>query len=77
MLEQLSKHSQIDIRISAKGDLKVDEHHTVEDTAITLGLSIKEALGDKRGINRFSSTIELPMDEACATCNECFHELPT
>jgi len=62
MLEQLAKHSLIDISISAKGDLHIDYHHTVEDTGIALGQAVKKALGDMRGITRFADVL-LPMDE--------------
>jgi len=62
MLEQLAKHSLIDIEIAAKGDLHIDYHHTVEDTGIALGQAIKKALGDMRGITRFADVL-LPMDE--------------
>jgi len=62
MLEQLSKHSRIDIALSAKGDLHVDQHHTVEDVGIALGQAIAQALGDKRGIGRYAHAY-LPMDE--------------
>ena len=65
MLEQLAKHSNISVTIDCDGDLDVDEHHTVEDVAITLGLSIKESLGNKYGINRYGFT--LPMDESLAS----------
>ncbi len=65
MLEQLAKHSLIDIELVAKGDLHIDFHHTVEDCAIALGAAIKEALGDKRGIRRFSN-VNLPMDGTLA-----------
>lgn len=64
MLEQLSKHSNIDMMINVKGDLKVDYHHTVEDTGITLGECLVQALGDKKGIKRFG--FMLPMDDAIA-----------
>ncbi len=64
MLELFSKHSGIDLTINAAGDLHVDEHHTVEDTAIVLGQAIREALGDKRGIERYGFL--LPMDESLA-----------
>jgi len=62
MLEQLAKHSLIDISIAAKGDLHIDYHHTVEDTGIALGQAVKKALGDMRGITRFADVL-LPMDE--------------
>ncbi len=63
MLEQLSRHSLIDMNIRAKGDLHIDDHHTVEDCGIALGQAINEALGDRRGIRRYAS-FDLPMDEA-------------
>lgn len=63
MLEQLSRHSLIDITVKAKGDLHVDDHHTVEDTGIALGQALSQALGDRRGIMRYAS-IDLAMDEA-------------
>ncbi len=62
MLEQLSRHSLIDLDIEAKGDLHIDAHHTVEDTGIALGQALYKALGDRRGIRRFSS-VHVPMDE--------------
>jgi imidazoleglycerol-phosphate dehydratase len=62
MLEQLAKHSLIDMSIVAKGDLHIDFHHTVEDTGIALGQAIRQALGDMRGITRFADVL-LPMDE--------------
>lgn len=61
MLDQIGKHSGIDLKIKTKGDLKVDEHHTVEDTAIVLGEAFKKALGDKRGTERYGFC--LPMDD--------------
>jgi len=64
MLELFSKHSLIDLKIAAKGDLQVDEHHTVEDIGICLGQALARALGDKRGIERYGFL--LPMDEALA-----------
>lgn len=64
MLEQLSHHGQLDLEISAKGDLDIDEHHTIEDTALTLGQAFNEALGDKKGIERYG--FYLPMDDALA-----------
>jgi imidazoleglycerol-phosphate dehydratase len=63
MLEQVARHSLIDITVAAKGDLHVDQHHTVEDVGIALGTAIKQALGDMRGIVRYAD-INLPMDEA-------------
>jgi imidazoleglycerol-phosphate dehydratase len=62
MLEQLSKHSGIDIDLNAKGDLHIDHHHTTEDTGYVVGKAIDEALGDRRGINRFGHAY-IPMDE--------------
>jgi len=62
MLEQLSKHSLIDINLKAKGDLKVDDHHTTEDTGIALGEAVSKALGDKKSIKRFGTAF-IPMDE--------------
>jgi imidazoleglycerol-phosphate dehydratase/histidinol-phosphatase len=64
MLEQISKHGNIDLEITATGDLNVDEHHTVEDVAITLGEAILKALGGKKGIERYSFV--LPMDDCLA-----------
>lgn len=63
MLEQLSRHSLIDITAKAKGDLHIDDHHTVEDTGIALGQAIAKALGERRGISRYAS-LDLAMDEA-------------
>lgn len=62
MLEQLSRHSLIDMEISAKGDLHIDDHHTVEDTGIAIGLALSQALGERRGIARYAS-MDLAMDE--------------
>lgn len=62
MLEQLSRHSLIDMTVRAKGDLHIDDHHTVEDTGIALGQAIAKALGERRGITRYAS-IDLAMDE--------------
>ena len=64
MLEQIAKHGNIDLIIAAKGDLHIDEHHTIEDTAITLGETFAKALGDKRGIERYGFC--LPMDDCLA-----------
>jgi imidazoleglycerol-phosphate dehydratase len=63
MLEQVARHSLIDIAISAKGDLHIDQHHTVEDVGIALGQAIRQALGDMKGITRYAD-VHLPMDEA-------------
>lgn len=62
MLTLFSKHSLMDLEIECKGDIEVDYHHTVEDVGITLGLALKEALGDKRGIRRYGHAY-VPMDE--------------
>jgi imidazoleglycerol-phosphate dehydratase len=62
MLEQLSRHSLIDITLKAKGDLHIDVHHTTEDAGIVLGQAVAKALGDKQGIARYAS-LYLPMDE--------------
>lgn len=64
MLEQIAKHGQVDLKIKTIGDLEVDEHHTIEDTAIALGEAFSKALGDKRGIERYGFC--LPMDDALA-----------
>ncbi|MBB5222945.1 imidazoleglycerol-phosphate dehydratase [Amaricoccus macauensis] len=63
MLDQLARHSLIDIEVRAAGDLHIDDHHTVEDVGIALGRALAEALGDKRGIRRYGSC-HLAMDEA-------------
>ncbi len=62
MLDQLSRHSLIDMTVKAKGDLHIDFHHTTEDTGIALGEAISRALGDRRGIRRYGSALS-PMDE--------------
>lgn len=64
MLEQIGRHSGMDLTIKVKGDLRVDEHHTIEDTAIALGEALRKALGDKRGIERYGYC--LPMDDCIA-----------
>ena len=66
MLEQLSKHSLIDMTVKADGDLHIDGHHTAEDVGIALGQAIKEAVGDKKGIRRYGH-FDLVMDEARAS----------
>ena len=63
MLEQVARHSLIDISVRAKGDVHVDQHHTVEDVGIVLGKALRRALGDRRGITRYAD-VHLPMDEA-------------
>ena len=67
MLDQLSRHSLIDMTIRAKGDLHIDDHHTVEDTGIALGQALAQALGDKKGIRRYGACL-LPMDDALVRC---------
>ena len=62
MVEQLSRHSLIDIDMTVKGDLHIDQHHTVEDSALALGEAVAKALGDKRGIRRYGDALS-PMDE--------------
>jgi imidazoleglycerol-phosphate dehydratase len=63
MLDQIARHSLIDLTLRAEGDLEVDQHHTVEDVGIALGQALAKALGDKRGIVRYAHCL-LPMDEA-------------
>lgn len=75
MLELFTYHSGIDLTLSAKGDLNVDEHHTIEDCALALGEAFKEALGDKRGIERYGFL--LPMDESLAEVAIDFSGRPT
>ncbi len=67
MLDQLARHSLIDITVRAKGDLHIDDHHTVEDTGIALGQALAEAMGDKRGIRRYGACL-LAMDDALVRC---------
>ena len=67
MLDQLARHSLIDITLKAVGDLHIDDHHTVEDCGIALGQAIAQALGDKRGIRRYGEC-HLPMDDAQVRC---------
>ena len=67
MLQQLSKHSLIDIDIKCNGDLEIDSHHTMEDVGWALGKAINEALGNKKGIKRYSFSY-LPMDECLTRC---------
>jgi imidazoleglycerol-phosphate dehydratase len=63
MLDLFTKHGHFDLQVDAKGDVEVDDHHTVEDIGICLGQCLKEALGDKRGIKRYANVF-IPMDEA-------------
>ncbi len=65
MLEQLSRHSLMDLELKAKGDLHIDFHHTTEDTGIVLGTCLREALGDFTGLTRYGSAT-IPMDETCS-----------
>lgn len=67
MLNQLKKHSFIDLELSASGDLEIDSHHTVEDVGIVLGIAIKEALGERKNIVRYANT-KVPLDETCIEC---------
>nr|WP_211184624.1 imidazoleglycerol-phosphate dehydratase HisB [Paenibacillus lemnae] len=65
MLDLFTKHGQFDLSVNAKGDIDIDDHHTVEDIGICLGQVLREALGDKKGIKRYASVF-VPMDEALA-----------
>ncbi|WP_442602049.1 imidazoleglycerol-phosphate dehydratase HisB [Paenibacillus sp. KN14-4R] len=65
MLDLFTKHGQFNLNLDAKGDIEIDDHHTVEDIGICLGQALREALGDKRGIKRYASVF-VPMDEALA-----------
>ena len=67
MLNGFARHGLFDLKVRVKGDLYVDDHHTIEDTGIVLGQAIKEALSDKKGLKRYGSCI-LPMDEALVLC---------
>ncbi len=67
LLEQLARHSLMDLEVDATGDVVVDEHHTVEDCGIVVGRALDEALGDRRGIRRYGD-VRIPMDETLATC---------
>lgn len=67
MLEQLARHSLIDIKLRAKGDLHIDAHHTTEDSGIAIGQAVAKALGDRKGIRRYASC-DLPMDETLTRC---------
>jgi imidazoleglycerol-phosphate dehydratase len=63
MLDLLARHSRLDIRVTARGDLHIDQHHTTEDIGIALGQAVKQSLGDMRGITRYAD-VHVPMDEA-------------
>lgn len=63
MMDQIARHGLVDLEVSAKGDLEIDDHHTVEDIGITLGQALSEAIGDKRGIRRYGNAY-VPLDEA-------------
>ena len=65
MLAQLGKHGRLDLIVRARGDIEIDAHHTVEDTALALGEALREALGDKAGICRFGDAL-VPLDETLA-----------
>jgi len=65
MLSQLGKHGLLNLTVQAEGDIEIDAHHTVEDTALTLGQALREALGDKAGISRFGDAL-VPLDETLA-----------
>lgn len=67
MVEQLSRHSLIDIAMTVKGDLHIDQHHTVEDSALALGEAVSQALGERRGIARYGEA-HAPMDETLTRC---------
>ncbi len=67
MMEQLARHSLIDMKIEGKGDLHIDDHHTVEDCGIALGQALAKALGDRKGIRRYASA-DVPMDETLTRC---------
>ncbi|WP_166416678.1 imidazoleglycerol-phosphate dehydratase HisB [Cochlodiniinecator piscidefendens] len=67
MLDQLARHSLVDMKVRATGDLHIDDHHTVEDVGIAIGQALTKAMGDKKGINRYGSC-HLPMDDAQIRC---------
>jgi imidazoleglycerol-phosphate dehydratase len=67
MLEQVARHGLIDLMVRARGDLHIDDHHTVEDVGIAFGRCVREALGDKSGITRYAD-VHVPMDEALTRC---------
>ena len=67
MMDGFTRHGLFDLNVKVKGDLQVDDHHTIEDTGIVLGTALKEAIGDKKGIKRYGSCI-LPMDDSLVLC---------
>src|SRR5689334_3714955 len=67
MLTHVARHGLLDLSVKAKGDLQIDDHHTVEDVGIAIGNALREALGDRSGIVRYGHAI-LPMDEALVLC---------
>lgn len=67
LLTLFARHALVDLEVEARGDVHIDEHHTVEDTALVLGRALDEALGDRQGIRRYGD-VRLPMDEALALC---------
>ncbi len=67
MLDQLARHSLIDLSVKARGDLHIDQHHTTEDVGIVIGQAVRQALGDMRGIVRYAD-VHLPMDETLTRC---------
>ena len=67
MLAALARHALVDLTVQTEGDIHIDAHHTVEDTAIALGDALREALGDKAGIRRFGDAL-VPLDEALVQC---------
>lgn len=67
MLDQIARHGGLDLTVRTRGDLDVDAHHTVEDTALAFGQALREALGDKAGVQRYGNAM-IPLDEALALC---------
>lgn len=67
MLDQIARHAAIDLTVKTRGDVEIDSHHTVEDTSLALGQALREALGDKAGIQRYGNAM-IPLDESLATC---------
>ena len=67
MLTHIARHGLVDLTINARGDVHIDDHHTVEDVGIVLGMALREALGDKSGIARYGDAT-VPMDEALILC---------